>query len=252
MGKRGRPSKILNPNDIQALQHFLEKLPYLKKNQQQALTLLQHNPGPFDETQLKLLKTIDREKNQYQTRHALVEQIQLKQKNQQPLYANEIEILNLLQQDLDQDTFFRLDRALKSYQKIEKATLENRIRIEKEERRELLKKTKKTLTEAQKKRNAENQLKYAIGGMVQSLYKNLNIDIQNTEEIPQLEQALIQNMILAKTITDTALYREIKNNTETLKEAAELLHRIFEDLSQYRLNGQEFHKILIQKHRKTP
>jgi hypothetical protein len=38
------------------------------------------------------------------------------------------------------DNFFRLDRALESYQKIEKATLEDRIRVEKEDRRELSKK----------------------------------------------------------------------------------------------------------------
>ena len=40
-----------------------------------------------------------------------------------------------------QDTFFRLDRALESYQKIEKAALENRIRLENEHKRDILNKT---------------------------------------------------------------------------------------------------------------
>lgn len=104
------------------------------------MTLLQQANGIFNDKQLSLLKTADRDKNQFLKRQALIEQIQLKHKNQQPLYANEIEILALLQQPMDQDNFFRLDRALESYQKIEKATLEDRIRVEKEDRRELLKK----------------------------------------------------------------------------------------------------------------
>lgn len=163
MAARGRPAKILTSNDLMTLQQFLEKLPFLKKNQQQALTLLQQANGIFNDKQLSLLKTADRDKNQFLKRQALIEQIQLKHKNQQPLYANEIEILALLQQPMDQDNFFRLDRALESYQKIEKATLEDRIRVEKEDRRELLKKTSKELTEAQKRRNAENKLKYELG-----------------------------------------------------------------------------------------
>ena len=71
----------------------------------------------------------------------MITQIQIKQRNQQQLLANEIEILQLLEQEQDQDTFFRLDRALESYQKIEKAALENRIRLENEHKRDILNKT---------------------------------------------------------------------------------------------------------------
>src|SRR5690606_18649310 len=124
MAARGRPAKILTSNDLMTLQQFLEKLPFLKKKQQQALTLLQQSNGRFNDKQLSLLKTVDREKNQFLKRQALIEQIKLKDKNQQPLLANEIEILTLLNQAMDQDNFFRLDRALESYQKIEKARSE--------------------------------------------------------------------------------------------------------------------------------
>ena len=95
MAARGRPAKILTSNDLMTLQQFLEKLPFLKKNQQQALTLLQQANGIFNDKQLSLLKTADRDKNQFLKRQALIEQIQLKHKNQQPLYANEIEILEI-------------------------------------------------------------------------------------------------------------------------------------------------------------
>lgn len=76
----------------------------------------------LDEKDLSLLKIVHREKIQFEQRQTLIEQIKLKEKNQQPLLTNEIEILGLLQQEMNQDLFFRLDRALESYQKIEKAT----------------------------------------------------------------------------------------------------------------------------------
>lgn len=251
MANRGRPTKILTLNDLNALEQFLQQLPFLKKNQQQALTLLQKSHGTFDEIQLKLLKTVDREKNQFQKRQALKQQIQLKHQNQQPLTTTEKEILGLLNLDQDQDTFFRLDRALESYQKIEKATLADRIRVEKEDRKELLRKTNKELTEAQKKRNVENQLKYALGGMLQSLYKEQGINITQAE-IPLLEQALLQSLIWEKVTKNTKLYQSVEHHSSDINEARELFHRILEDLPTYKFKEQEFHTVLIKKHRRTP
>ena len=251
MATRGRPAKILTSNDLMTLQQFLEKLPFLKKNQQQALTLLQQANGIFNDKQLSLLKTADRDKNQFLKRQALIEQIKLKDKNQQPLLANETEILALLKQEIDQDTFFRLDRALESYQKIEKAALENRIRLENEHKREILQKNHKELTEAQKKRNAENQLKYALGGMLQSLYKDLGFSITQSQ-IPLLEQALIQTLIWEKTTKNTKIYKAVEHNTIDINEARELFHRILEDISTYKIKEQEFLTVLINKHRKQP
>lgn len=251
MAARGRPAKILTSNDLMTLQQFLEKLPFLKKNQQQALTLLQQANGIFNDKQLSLLKTADRDKNQFLKRQTLIEQIKLKDKNQQPLLANETEILALLKQEIDQDTFFRLDRALESYQKIEKAALENRIRLENEHKREILHKNHKELTEAQKKRNAENQLKYALGGMLQSLYKHLGFSITQSQ-IPLLEQALVQTLIWEKTTKNTKIYKAVEHNTIDINEARELFHRILEDISTYKIKEQEFLTVLINKHRKQP
>ena len=251
MAALGRPAKILTSNDLITLQQFLEKLPFLKKNQQQALTLLQQANGIFNDKQLSLLKTADRDKNLFLKRQTLIEQIKLKDKNQQPLLANETEILALLKQEIDQDTFFRLDRALESYQKIEKAALENRIRLENEHKREILHKNHKELTEAQKKRNAENQLKYALGGMLQSLYKDLGFSITQSQ-IPLLEQALIQTLMWEKTTKNTKIYKAVEHNTIDINEARELFHRILEDISTYKIKEQEFLTVLINKHRKQP
>ena len=74
MAARGRPAKILTSNDLMTLQQFLEKLPFLKKNQQQALTLLQQANGIFNDKQLSLLKTADRDKNLFLKRQTLIEQ----------------------------------------------------------------------------------------------------------------------------------------------------------------------------------
>ena len=251
MAALGRPAKILTSTDLITFQQFLEKLPFLKKNQQQALTLLQQANGIFNDKQLSLLKTADRDKNQFLKRQTLIEQIKLKDKNQQPLLANETEILALLKQEIDQDTFFRLDRALESYKKIEKAALENRIRLENEHKREILQKNHKELTEAQKKRNAENQLKYALGGMLQSLYKDLGFSITQSQ-IPLLEQALIQTLMWEKTTKNTKIYKAVEHNTTDINEARELFHRILEDISTYKIKEQEFLTVLINKHRKQP
>ena len=247
MANRGRPTKILTPNDIEALEQFLQQLPFLKKNQQQALSLLSQSHGPFDEIQLKLLKTVDREKNQYQARHALIEQIQLKQKNQQPLYANEIEILGLLQQDMDQDHFFRLDRALESYQKIEKATLEDRIRVEKEDRRELLKKTSKELTEAQKRRNAENKLKYELGGAVLAAWKELGRPIENIEA-RKVKNNIVNNQHFYAMVSQTTLYQYIHPMTGNYFQTRKLLIQVIEGLCEYTEHDTELYVTEVKNH----
>lgn len=251
MANRGRPIKILTTNDLKALEQFLQQLPFLKKNQQQAFTLLSQSQGPYNETQLKLLKTVDREKIQYQSRHALIEQIQLKQKNQQQLYANEVEILGLLQQDMDQDTFFRLDRALESYQKIEKATLEDRIRIEKEDRRELLKKTNKALTEAQKKRNAENKLKYELGGAVLAAWKELGKPIENIEA-DKVKNIIVNNQRFYEMISQTTLYQYIHPRVGNYFQSRKLLIQVIEGLCEYTDHNTELYITEVKNHLKQP
>lgn len=232
MANRGRPTKILSPHDLEALEQFLQQLPFLKKNQQQALSLFQQSQGTFTEPQLKLLKTVDREKNQYQTRHALIEQIQIKHKNQQPLLSNEIEILGLLEQDQDQDTFFRLDRALESCQKIEKAALDNRIRLENEHKREILRKTQQELTEAQKKRNADNQLEYALGGAVLAARKESGLSIENLD--PEKIKNIIKfNHKTVQLLYATQLYQDIyditKSHSQTRKFFIQITNNLWEN-----------------------
>lgn len=246
MTTRGRPSKNLSHQDIEGLKIFLQDLPFLKKNQQRALTLLDETAPPFSEQQLTLLKTVDRERRSFQQRQLLIENIQLKQKNQQTLLANEIEILGLLKLDLTQDTFFRLDRALESYQKIEKAALENRIRLEDEKHREILQNNKKELTAAQKKRNYQNQLKYALGGTVLAAYEQLGISIENLD--PQsVKSKIVHNERFYDLIKDTKIFKDTFKYSENYTQACLMLPKLLDALTQYQIADEPIHLAILRK-----
>lgn len=247
MATRGRPAKILTTTDLVELEKFLADLPYLKKNQKLVTALLHSKEfSELDEKDLSLLKIVHREKIQFQQRQALITQIQIKQRNQQQLLANEIEILQLLEQEQDQDTFFRLDRALESYQKIEKAALENRIRLENEHKRDILNKTNKKQTEAQKKRNAENQLKYALGGIVLSIWKSYQVEI-DPNNLKKVENRIKSSLLSSGKILNSVLYKEALAMTQDHKEAKKLFFLALEKLPTYNINQEDFHKVLLKK-----
>ena len=246
MAARGRPAKVLSSKDLLELEKFLIDLDFLKKNQQKAIQLLQKEYEALDEKDLNLLKIVHREKNQYQQRQTLLDQIKTKQKNQQKLLANEIEILQLLEKEQNQDNFFRLDRALTSYQKIEKAALEDRIRLENEHKRDILNKTHKKLTEAQKKRNAENQLKYALGGLVLSLWRKRNWPL-DPDDLKSVESMIIRNVSFGSKIAKSSLYKEAASITGNHRIATELVLSVIDELPEYKINQEELHKFILKK-----
>ena len=158
--------------------------------------------------------------------------------------------MQLLEKEQDQDTFFRLDRALESYQKIEKAALDNRIRLENEHKRDILNKTNKELTEAQKKRNAENQLKYALGGIVLSIWKDLQIKT-DPNNLKAVEYRIKNSVGTVKRIRNSALFKEAIAMTQDNEEASRLFFLALDALPTYNINQEEFHKVLLKKVRKS-
>ena len=251
MAARGRPAKVLSSKDLLELEQFLRNLDFLKKNQKQAAhILISKQDYELDEKDLRLLKVVHREKIKFEQRQALIPQIQIKQRNKQPLLANEIEILQLLEKEQDQDTFFRLDRALESYQKIEKAALDNRIRLENEHKRDILNKTNKELTEAQKKRNAENQLKYALGGIVLSIWKDLQIKT-DPNNLKAVEYRIKNSVGTVKRIRNSEVFKEAIAMTQDNEEASRLFFLALDALPTYNINQEEFHKVLLKKVRKS-
>lgn len=248
MALRGRPAKILSQSDLEELLAFLQKLPFLKKNEQCALQLLQLGNGNFDAQQLNILKSVDRQRIQYQQRYVLLEQLKLKASNQQKLLENEAEILALSAQDLDQDTFFRLDRALESYQKIQKAVLNDRIRLENERRRDVLNKSGKSISDAQKRRNEENRRKYEMGGAVMAAFKKLGIDI-SADTPDQVKNRIVNNGQFAIKVKRSKIFTEISEHQKDFFKKQNLFIDVLQGLSAYHMKEKHLSTIEIEKHK---
>lgn len=251
MATRGRPQKVLSSQDLFELEQFLIELHCFKKNQKQASHILQSKQYyELDEKDLSLLKVVPREKIQFEQRKALLNQIKIKKKNQLPLLANEIEILKLRElykyEDPSVENFFRLDRALESYQKIQKAALENRIRLENEHRRDILNQTHKKMTEAQKKRNAENQLKYALGGLILSLWRKANWPF-DPSNLGSIENMIVINVNFGSEIAETKLYKDAALITGNHTIARKLIISAINELPSYKIEGEEFQKFILKK-----
>ena len=249
MAARGRPAKVLSSKDLLELEQFLRDLDFLKKNQKQAHHIL-HSKQYYelDEKDLSLLKIVHREKIQFEQRQALISKIQIKQRNKQPLLANEIEILGLLRLELNQDVFFRLDRALESYQKLEKAALDNRIRLENEHRREVLRKTGKPLSEAQRKRNIENQRKYELGGAVLAAFKQLNMDIsQSTPD--QIKNRIVNYKNFVDSVKNTKIFNEVNKYQDNYFKRERLFVDVIQGLATWSKAEKTLCTIEIEKHK---
>lgn len=248
MATRGRPAKVFSTADFDHLRIFLQQLPYLKKVQEKARNLLQNQTDNFDDQQLKIIKLADREKTLFLKRQTLLEQIKIKEKNQQKLLGNEVEILKLANQQQDRDTYFRLDRALESYQKIQKAVQDDRIRFENERRREVLNKSRKPLTEAQKRRNEENRRKYELGGAVFAAFKKLNINI-DSDTPKQVQNRIVNNYQFVLKMRNTQIFKEIIVQQKNWFKQRDLFFDVIEGLSTWKSNGEPLSSIEIEKHK---
>lgn len=246
MTQRGRPAKVLSSADLDELCLFLQNLPFRKKNQIRALNLLQRTSKNFDEAELKVLKLADREKNLHQQRLALLDKIQIKAKNMQKLDANEAEIFDLSAQYQDQEVYFRLHRALESYQKLYQALLNDRIRLQNERRRDILAKTSKSPTEAQKRRNEENRRKYEVGGAVLALFKELNVDIES-KSADVLKSMLKNEILFNHRIKKTEIYKQSLELTKNTQQARVLFLQALNDLPSYTLSDEKIHLVLLKK-----
>ncbi|MBF7686523.1 hypothetical protein I2F17_11915 [Acinetobacter sp. B10A] len=246
MPQRGRPAKVLSSADLDELCLFLQNLPFRKKNQIRALDLLQRVEQDFDEAEMKVLKLADREKSLHQQRLTLLHEIQVKAKNTQKLDANEAEIFELSAQYQDQEVYFRLHRALESYQKLHQALLNDRIRLQNERRRDILAKTSKSPTEAQKRRNEENRRKYEVGGAVLALFKELNVDIES-KSAEVLKNMLKNEILFTHRIKRTEIYKQSLELTKHTEQARVLFLQALNDLPTYTLSDEKIHLVLLNK-----
>lgn len=244
MAKRGRPKKVFSLDDLRNLYQFLEVHPYLTCLQAKVLDdLKQEN---FNDEIYKRIKIVERYRVLYLERQTLLEQIKVKEKNQQKLLDNEIEILQLASSEMDIDIFFKLERALESYQKIHKAVLNDRIRLEKERRRDVLNKSRKTLTEAQIKRNEENRRKYEVGAAVLAAFKELNIEISKyTSE--QIKRKIKADINFKRKVRSTKIFKEVAQHQEAYYKRENLFVDVLQSLAIWKKDNKQISTIEIER-----
>ncbi|MFU8928212.1 hypothetical protein [Acinetobacter puyangensis] len=248
MAKRGRPAKVLSNHDLIQLLEFVESLPYPTDLQFWVLNALTNGTyDEFNEEIFKRFKIVDRYRVLYQQRQSLLEQIKLKQHNQQKLADNEVEILTLASQEQDRETYFRLDRALESYQKIYKAVFNDRIRLENEHRRDVLNKSRKTLTEAQIKRNEENRRKYELGGAVLVAFEKLGIDI-NADTPDQIKNRIVNSAQFVTSIKRSKIFKEVSEHQKDFFKKQNLFVDVLQGLATWTNTNKPLSTIEIEKH----
>lgn len=250
MAKRGRPAKELSNDDLLQLLNFIESLPYPTDLQFAVKNALVNRADEnFSEEWLKRFKTVDRFRVGYQQRQSLLEQIKLKQQNQQKLAENEVEILSLASQEQDREAYFRLDRALQSYQKIYKAVFNDRIRLENEHRRDVLNQSRKTLTEAQIRRNQENRRKYELGAAVQAAFEKLGADI-NAYTLDQIKAGIVNHARFANRVKKTKIFREVSEHQQNIFKKQKLFLDVIDGLAnQTNDDNKALSTIEIEKHK---
>ena len=127
--------------------------------------------------------------------------------------------------------------------------MENRIRLENEHKREILQKSHKELTDAQKKRNAENQLKYALGGAVLAAWNKLNLSTENIDP-EKVKNTIVNNQNFFRMVSNTTLYQYIHPRTENYFRSRELFIKVIEGLCEYDDHGTELYIFEADSHLK--
>ena len=98
----------------------------------------------------------------------------------------------------------------------------------------------------QKKRNAENQLKYALGGLVLSLWRKRNWPL-DPDDLKSVESMIIRNVSFGSKIAKSSLYKEAASITGNHRIATELVLSVIDQLPEYKINQEELHKFILKK-----
>lgn len=194
MTKAGRPRKEISENEYINLKIFLESSRFLNQAQQRVLDFIHLPLVRCNPEQIKAIKVALRQQQKQQQYDELLNQLKLKQQQNQRLNKQELEILAIAQGTQDRDQFFCLQRVLATYLKLGKAIEENRIQLEQEKIRQALKQ-RQAKSEYQTKRNAENQLKYALGGLLLSVFKEKHYPV-NLDSLEFIREKLREQLKL--------------------------------------------------------
>jgi len=99
-----------------------------------------------------------------------------------------------------------------------------------------------------KKRKAENQLKFELGGAVLAAFKKLNKEIP--EDRSKVTNSIVNNANFWKKVSKTKIYSAISTKESTYFEDIELFIKVIDGLASYSYDGQQLFEYEILKQKK--
>ena len=102
--------------------------------------------------------------------------------------------------------------------------------------------------DAGKKRKAENQLKFELGGAVLAAFKKLNKEIP--EDRSKVTNSIVNNANFWKKVSKTKIYSVISTKESTYFEDIELFIKVIDGLASYSYDGQQLFEYEILKQKK--
>ena len=99
-----------------------------------------------------------------------------------------------------------------------------------------------------KKRKAENQLKFELGGAVLAAFKKLNKEIP--EDRSKVTNSIVNNANFWKKVSKTKIYSAISTKESTYFEDIELFIKVIDGLTSYSYDGQQLFEYEILKQKK--
>ena len=241
--KRGRPAQLLQIAELHAFVEFLEQQEQLSDLQSQVLKALNSVDCNFEgltQTDQVLVKEALKPYREHLKLKLLFEEL-----NNLPLKTEyEQKIVDLYQDDQKGN----LDLAERN---ILKTMCTRYYRFKAQQLK--LKDLELYLSQIQKKgegkkRKAENQLKFELGGAVLAAFKKLNKEIP--EDRSKVTNSIVNNANFWKKVSKTKIYSVISTKESTYFEDIELFIKVIDGLASYSYDGQQLFEYEILKQKK--
>ena len=241
--KKGRPAQLLKIAELSAFVEFLKAKNERSELQDQVIDALQQKDFNFEllsEAQQILVKEALKPYREHTKITILAEQLNFEQN----LSEYENQFLELYQTyekgQLDQTGLNLLKTMCTRYlsfkaQKLQASDLELYLsQIQKKN--------------AGKKRKAENQLKFELGGAVLLAFKKINKEIPEDRSL--VINRIVNNANFWQEVSKTKIYSAISTKESTYFEDIELFIKVIDGLASYTYDGQKLFEYEILKQKK--
>lgn len=241
--KRGRPAQLLQMAELHAFVEFLLEKDPRSELQNQVIDALQAEDFNFEmlsEAQQILVKEALKPYREHLKLQLLFDELSKNPRQTETEY--EEKFLDLYQRyqkdDLDLAELNILKTMCTRYlnfkaQKLEYSDLELYLsQIQKKD--------------AGKKRKAENQRKFELGGVVLAAFKKLNIDISN-ETPQQITNRIVNSKKFHDEVRKSLIFKDVKEYKKEYFEANKLFIQVLEGLHTWKKDGELLSVIEIKK-----